>query len=250
MSHNLNHVIQHVGDQGQVPMASLIHKSMAGAISGPGNEKVILTMIREILFILLLMFIYAGLCKSMTWHLPTNKVILKKRNFYMFMRLKVTNEGRRSICKIAWTCKIWFTFIPGDQREPYDPTCWIKVRCQFASSTNREGREHQRSGDCEAILTMIGEVCLFYPWFFFSFCRFVKEYDLTSSHQVRHSQDMQFAFSYMYYIIGAPKEVNVTEVFDEFDTDGSGYVCLFLPIHPSASAIKVWINIYIRYYFK
>ncbi|XP_072047226.1 N-acetylglucosamine-1-phosphotransferase subunits alpha/beta-like [Amphiura filiformis] len=51
---------------------------------------------------------------------------------------------------------------------------------------------------------------------------FAKEYDLTSSHQVRHSQDMQFAFSYMYYIIGAPKEVNVTEVFDEFDTDSSG----------------------------
>ena len=49
---------------------------------------------------------------------------------------------------------------------------------------------------------------------------------------------MQFAFSYMYYIIGAPKEVNVTEVFDEFDTDGSGYVWFFLPIHPSASAIK------------
>ena len=35
---------------------------------------------------------------------------------------------------------------------------------------------------------------------------------------------MQFAFSYFYYAIGAPKEVNATEVFDEFDTDGSGYV--------------------------
>ncbi|XP_022082815.1 N-acetylglucosamine-1-phosphotransferase subunits alpha/beta-like isoform X2 [Acanthaster planci] len=51
---------------------------------------------------------------------------------------------------------------------------------------------------------------------------FPDEFDATSSHQIRHSKDMQFAFSYMYYVIGSPKEVNTNEIFDEFDTDHSG----------------------------
>ncbi|XP_041472270.1 N-acetylglucosamine-1-phosphotransferase subunits alpha/beta-like isoform X1 [Lytechinus variegatus] len=51
---------------------------------------------------------------------------------------------------------------------------------------------------------------------------FEEEYDITSSHRLRHSRDMQHAFSYFYYLMGTPKIVNVTEVFDEFDTDGSG----------------------------
>ncbi|PIK39204.1 putative N-acetylglucosamine-1-phosphotransferase subunits alpha/beta-like [Apostichopus japonicus] len=51
---------------------------------------------------------------------------------------------------------------------------------------------------------------------------FSEEFDLTSSHRIRHSQDMQFSFAYMYYMMSTPKEVNASEVFDEFDTDGSG----------------------------
>ncbi|XP_071809115.1 N-acetylglucosamine-1-phosphotransferase subunits alpha/beta-like [Asterias amurensis] len=51
---------------------------------------------------------------------------------------------------------------------------------------------------------------------------FPAQFDATSSHQIRHAKDMQFAFSYMYYIIGSPKEVNTNEIFDEFDTDHSG----------------------------
>uniref|UniRef100_F6ZDG1 N-acetylglucosamine-1-phosphotransferase subunits alpha/beta n=1 Tax=Ciona intestinalis TaxID=7719 RepID=F6ZDG1_CIOIN len=47
------------------------------------------------------------------------------------------------------------------------------------------------------------------------------EYDMTSSHKLRHSQDMQFAFSYFYYIMSELKQFNVSEIFDELDTDHS-----------------------------
>ena len=49
----------------------------------------------------------------------------------------------RSICKIAWKCQIWLICILEDQLKPCDPSrCGIKVRCQFASSTNLNGRWH------------------------------------------------------------------------------------------------------------
>lgn len=51
--------------------------------------------------------------------------------------------------------------------------------------------------------------------------RFPKEWEATSSHQVRHSKDMQFAFSYFYYLMGVKKNVTAADVFDEMDTDGS-----------------------------
>ena len=49
----------------------------------------------------------------------------------------------RSICKIAWKREIWLICILENQLEPCDPSrCGIKVRCQFAPSTNRDGRRH------------------------------------------------------------------------------------------------------------
>uniref|UniRef100_W5NDH4 N-acetylglucosamine-1-phosphate transferase subunits alpha and beta n=1 Tax=Lepisosteus oculatus TaxID=7918 RepID=W5NDH4_LEPOC len=51
---------------------------------------------------------------------------------------------------------------------------------------------------------------------------FPKEFDKTSSHKVRHSQDMQFAFSYFYYLMSAVQQLNISRVFDEVDTDSSG----------------------------
>ncbi|KAM9328718.1 N-acetylglucosamine-1-phosphotransferase subunits alpha/beta isoform 2-T2 [Pholidichthys leucotaenia] len=51
---------------------------------------------------------------------------------------------------------------------------------------------------------------------------FPKEFDKTSGHRVRHSEDMQFAFSYFYFLMSAQKQLNVSEVFDEIDTDHSG----------------------------
>uniref|UniRef100_A0A7N8XDS5 N-acetylglucosamine-1-phosphotransferase subunits alpha/beta n=1 Tax=Mastacembelus armatus TaxID=205130 RepID=A0A7N8XDS5_9TELE len=51
---------------------------------------------------------------------------------------------------------------------------------------------------------------------------FPEEFDKTSAHRVRHSEDMQFAFSYFYFLMSAQQQLNVSEVFDEIDTDHSG----------------------------
>ena len=53
---------------------------------------------------------------------------------------------------------------------------------------------------------------------------FPEEFDATSSHKLRSSEDMQFAFSYMYFVVGQKKALNVTEIFAELDTDHSGTV--------------------------
>lgn len=52
--------------------------------------------------------------------------------------------------------------------------------------------------------------------------RFPEEFDKTSFHKVRHSEDMQFAFSYFYYLMSAVQPLNLSQVFDEVDTDQSG----------------------------
>ena len=52
--------------------------------------------------------------------------------------------------------------------------------------------------------------------------RFPEEFDRTSSHQLRSTEDMQFAFSYFYFLMGERKEMVVEEAFAELDTDGSG----------------------------
>uniref|UniRef100_A0A8C8RJM8 N-acetylglucosamine-1-phosphotransferase subunits alpha/beta n=1 Tax=Pelusios castaneus TaxID=367368 RepID=A0A8C8RJM8_9SAUR len=51
---------------------------------------------------------------------------------------------------------------------------------------------------------------------------FPEEFDKTSFHKVRHSEDMQFAFSYFYYLMSAVQPLNISQVFDEIDTDQSG----------------------------
>lgn len=51
---------------------------------------------------------------------------------------------------------------------------------------------------------------------------FPEEFDKTSAHRVRHPEDMQFAFSYFYFLMSAQQQLNVTDVFDEIDTDHSG----------------------------
>ncbi|ESO99577.1 hypothetical protein LOTGIDRAFT_238796 [Lottia gigantea] len=52
--------------------------------------------------------------------------------------------------------------------------------------------------------------------------RFPEEWDVTSSHKIRHPKDMQFAFSFYYYVMGVKDEVNSSQVFEEIDTDHSG----------------------------
>ncbi|KAK5876537.1 hypothetical protein CesoFtcFv8_025881 [Champsocephalus esox] len=51
---------------------------------------------------------------------------------------------------------------------------------------------------------------------------FPEEFAKTSGHSVRHSEDMQFAFSYFYFLMSAQQQLNVSDVFDEIDTDHSG----------------------------
>eukprot|EP00111_Clytia_hemisphaerica_P018309 TCONS_00054184-protein len=52
--------------------------------------------------------------------------------------------------------------------------------------------------------------------------KFWSFFDATSSHKLRHPQDMQFAFSFNYFVIGVKKSKNLFQLFDEIDTDHSG----------------------------
>ncbi|BFZ05151.1 hypothetical protein BsWGS_08190 [Bradybaena similaris] len=52
--------------------------------------------------------------------------------------------------------------------------------------------------------------------------RFPMEWDATSSHKIRSSTDMQYAFAYYYYVMGVTEEISVEQVFSMMDTDHSG----------------------------
>lgn len=51
--------------------------------------------------------------------------------------------------------------------------------------------------------------------------KFKFEFQKTSSHKVRDSEDMQFAFSYFYFLASEKRKVPIEEIFDMFDTDKS-----------------------------
>ena len=53
-------------------------------------------------------------------------------------------------------------------------------------------------------------------------CRFPEEFDVTSSHKVRAGDDMQFAFSYFYFLMEEMRNVTIEEIFSELDRDKSG----------------------------
>ena len=53
--------------------------------------------------------------------------------------------------------------------------------------------------------------------------RFPEQFEETSSHQLRSPRDMQYAFSYNYYIIDMPEAFNLSRTWSEyFDVDASG----------------------------
>lgn len=52
------------------------------------------------------------------------------------------------------------------------------------------------------------------------------EWDATSSHKIRSSTDLQYAFAYYYYVMGVTEEISVEQVFSMMDTDHSGLVVL------------------------
>ncbi|KAJ3612232.1 hypothetical protein NHX12_020508 [Muraenolepis orangiensis] len=51
---------------------------------------------------------------------------------------------------------------------------------------------------------------------------FPLDFAQTSGHRVRHSEDMQFAFSYFYFLMSAPEPLDVSRFFQDIDTDRSG----------------------------
>lgn len=51
---------------------------------------------------------------------------------------------------------------------------------------------------------------------------FPNEWDATSSHRIRSLTDMQFAFSYFYFLMSHPRNITISEIFDELDVDASG----------------------------
>ncbi|KAL6433574.1 hypothetical protein ACFW04_006574 [Cataglyphis niger] len=51
--------------------------------------------------------------------------------------------------------------------------------------------------------------------------KFKFEFKKTSNHKVRDSEDMQFAFSYFYFLSSEKRKVPIEEIFDMFDTDKS-----------------------------
>ncbi|XP_066946144.1 N-acetylglucosamine-1-phosphotransferase subunits alpha/beta [Macrobrachium rosenbergii] len=52
--------------------------------------------------------------------------------------------------------------------------------------------------------------------------RFQEEYELTSSHKIRQANDMQYAFSYFFYLMSKKRLRTTEEIFASFDTDNSG----------------------------
>ena len=53
--------------------------------------------------------------------------------------------------------------------------------------------------------------------------RYPSEFDMTSSHKLRSSDDMQFAFSYFYFMMSEKLIANYSAIFTELDTDKTGY---------------------------
>ncbi|XP_077355394.1 N-acetylglucosamine-1-phosphotransferase subunits alpha/beta-like [Festucalex cinctus] len=51
---------------------------------------------------------------------------------------------------------------------------------------------------------------------------FPHEFKKTSSHHLRHADDMQFAFSYFYFLMGVKQQANISELFHTADKDRSG----------------------------
>ncbi|GFO26810.1 N-acetylglucosamine-1-phosphotransferase subunits alpha/beta-like, partial [Plakobranchus ocellatus] len=52
--------------------------------------------------------------------------------------------------------------------------------------------------------------------------RFPQQWEETSSHKFRDSKDMQYSFSYFYYLMGLTENITIESVFDDMDTDMSG----------------------------
>ena len=52
--------------------------------------------------------------------------------------------------------------------------------------------------------------------------KFPEEFEETSSHKVRTANDMQYAFSYIYFLMNEKQELDIEAAFENLDTDNSG----------------------------
>ena len=52
--------------------------------------------------------------------------------------------------------------------------------------------------------------------------KFPEEFERTSSHKVRTADDMQYAFSYIYFLMNEKQELDIEAAFENLDTDQSG----------------------------
>ncbi|XP_019769208.2 N-acetylglucosamine-1-phosphotransferase subunits alpha/beta isoform X2 [Dendroctonus ponderosae] len=51
---------------------------------------------------------------------------------------------------------------------------------------------------------------------------FSREFEITEGNRFRHDDDMQFGFSYYYFLMSETTTKSTSEIFDDFDTDRSG----------------------------
>lgn len=51
--------------------------------------------------------------------------------------------------------------------------------------------------------------------------KFTKEFFITESNRIRSVNDLQFSFTYYYFLMSEIKERTIEEIFDEIDTDAS-----------------------------
>lgn len=66
---------------------------------------------------------------------------------------------------------------------------------------------------------------------------FTKEFHQTEKHRFRSANDVQFSFSYYYFIISEVTKKSIEDVFNDFDTDESGYA-LFINLQCQLSSVN------------
>ena len=58
--------------------------------------------------------------------------------------------------------------------------------------------------------------------------KFEKQFKSTSSNKVRSSNDMQFSFSYYYFLMSETDTRDIDHILQLFDTDHSGFAYVFV----------------------
>lgn len=68
---------------------------------------------------------------------------------------------------------------------------------------------------------------------------FLRESEITERNKFRQADDMQFGFSYYYFLMSEMTKLTISNIFDKFDTDDSGY-CITASHHLiSVYSIKI-----------